>query len=254
MVLSLFGGNLHLHHFATEKDVAEELFILLSEARVLYLQDVIANGKRYDRYVDDFINSHRYINCNDAVCRNCHEMNIHIVKGLLRDYAGLVRSFFVADTFSFDDCMNLKLEYNSSEPMSGSGAFSEEPANTPPLSFGCNFTREQIDGIVACASKYRLFCVSTLCAEEIEALFSCRKGFCIQANHIRRIAILFDALLENRLIQPNWQSVLDKGHFLLSKDGRKFVSASHLASALSATRISVTSVSLEIRKAVARLK
>lgn len=40
------------------------MFELLLEARELYLQDVILNGKRYDRYVDDFINSHRYINCN----------------------------------------------------------------------------------------------------------------------------------------------------------------------------------------------
>lgn len=40
-----------MHHFATEHDVAEELFALLSEARVIYLQDVIKSGKRYDRYV-----------------------------------------------------------------------------------------------------------------------------------------------------------------------------------------------------------
>ncbi|MBV3782777.1 hypothetical protein PL671_11955 [Phocaeicola vulgatus] len=32
------------------------MFELLLEARELYLQDVILNGKRYDRYVDDFIN------------------------------------------------------------------------------------------------------------------------------------------------------------------------------------------------------
>ena len=90
MALSLFGESLHLHHFATEQDVAEEFFILLSEARELYLQDVIVDGKRYDRYVDDFINRHRYIDCNHAVCRNCHEMNIHIVKGLLTGYAHLI--------------------------------------------------------------------------------------------------------------------------------------------------------------------
>lgn len=33
------------------------MFELLLEARELYLQDVILNGKRYDRYVDDFINT-----------------------------------------------------------------------------------------------------------------------------------------------------------------------------------------------------
>ncbi|MDB0672601.1 hypothetical protein PL416_06295, partial [Barnesiella intestinihominis] len=83
-------------HFATEQDVAEELFELLSEARRLYLQNVIVEGKRYSRYVDDFINSHRYINCDNAVCRNCHEMNIHIVKGLLTECTHPIQPLFTA--------------------------------------------------------------------------------------------------------------------------------------------------------------
>ena len=50
-----------MRHFVTEQDVAEEFFTLLSEARVFYIQEAIRDGKRYERYVDDFINSHRYI-------------------------------------------------------------------------------------------------------------------------------------------------------------------------------------------------
>ena len=107
----------HLTHFATEQDVAEELFELLLEARELYLQDVILNGKRYDRYVDDFINSHRYINCNSAICRNCHEMNIHIVKGLLNECAHLIQPLFEASDFSFEKCMELQRKYDRSEPL-----------------------------------------------------------------------------------------------------------------------------------------
>lgn len=103
-----FEEKQHLTHFATEQDVAEELFELLLEARELYLQDVILNGKRYDRYVDDFINSHRYINCNSAICRNCHEMNIHIVKGLLNECAHLIQPLFEASDFSFEKCMELQ--------------------------------------------------------------------------------------------------------------------------------------------------
>ena len=57
--------------------------LLLVSERTLSSGCDFVIGKRYDRYVDDFINSHRYINCNSAICRNCHEMNIHIVKGLL---------------------------------------------------------------------------------------------------------------------------------------------------------------------------
>ncbi len=242
-----------MNHFATEQDVAEELFALLSEARVIYLQDVIADGKRYNRYVNDFVNSHRYINCNDAVCRNCHEMNIHIVKGLLHDCAGLVKKFFTADTFSFEDCMRLKWKYDFYESSPGSPG-ADNPAHTPPLSFGCNFSREQMKGIAACATAFHLFCVSTLCIEDMEALFSCREDFSIRVNNVRHVAVMFDALLENRLIEPYWQSVLDKGRFLVSKDGKSYVSASSLSTALSIARIKKTAVANGIRKAIAGLK
>ena len=243
-----------MHHFATEQDVADEFFVLLSEARELYLQDVIEDGKRYDRYVDDFVNSHRYIDCNNAICRNCHEMNIHIVKGLLTEYANLVKSLFIADSFSFEECMELKRMYDISESLPITSKYRvDEPINDTPLSFNCNFTREQMAGIVSCANTYHLFYIS-VCIEDLEALFACKEGFYIRVNNIRHVAALFDALLENSFIQSRWQAVLDKGRFLQSKDGIRFVSASSLSSALSAVRNNMTSVSLGIRQAVNRLK
>lgn len=254
MALSLFGESLHLHHFATEQDVAEEFFILLSEARELYLQDVIVDGKRYDRYLDDFINRHRYIDCNHAVCRNCHEMNIHIVKGLLTECANLVKSLFIADLFSFEECMEIKRMYDISESLSITGKCCiDEPISNPPLSFGCNFTREQMAGIVSCANTYHLFNIP-VCVEDMEALFACKEGFCLRVNTVRYVAILFDALLENTFIQSHWQSVLNRGRFLRSKDDTRFVSASSLSSALSAARNNMTSVAYGIRKAIGRLK
>ena len=252
-VFSFFEGKQHLTHFATEQDVADEFIALLSEARDFYLQDVIVNGKRYSRYVDDFINSHRYINCDNAVCKNCHEMNIHIVKGLLTDCAGLVKKFFTADTFTFEDCMRLKWKYDFYESSPGNPG-ADNPTRIPTLSFGCNFSREQMKGIVACATAFHLFCVSTLCIEDMEALFSCREDFSIRVNNVRHVAVMFDALLENRLIEPYWQSVLDKGRFLVSKDGRSYVSASSLSTALSIARIKKTAVANGIRKAIAGLK
>lgn len=49
--------------------------------------------------------------------------------------------------------------------------------DVPPLSFGYNFTQEQMTSIVACANTYHLFCVSMLHIEDMEALFSCKEGF-----------------------------------------------------------------------------
>ena len=61
----------------TEQDAAQELYALLAEGRTLYLRDVVTGGKQYHRYAEDFVNNHRYIDCDRAACRNCHEMNIH---------------------------------------------------------------------------------------------------------------------------------------------------------------------------------
>ena len=166
--------------------MARELFALLAEAREIYLHDVVAGGKRYGRFVDDFINSHRYIDCDNVVCRNCHEMNLHIAGVLLADLSERTRLLFAADTFSFEDCMELKKMYDISDPelpadVRGAGF----ALNAPPLSFDCNFTEEQMTGIVACANAYHLFCVSAVSIEDMKALFACKEGFRIRVNNIR---------------------------------------------------------------------
>lgn len=215
----------------------------------------MVDGKRYSRYVDDFINSHRYINCNSAVCRNCHEMNIYIVKGLLTECAHLVQPLFAASEFSFEESIELRKQYDRSEPLPPPIKHPTDSfIKAPPLSFGCNFTQEQMTGIVSCANTYHLFCVSEVCTEDMEVLFSCKEGFHIRVNNLRHVAVLFDALLENSFIQSRWQSVLDKGRFLQSKDGARFVTASNLSSALSAVRNNKTAVICGIKRAIKELK
>lgn len=215
----------------------------------------MANGKRYDRYVDDVIvNSHRYIDCDHAVCRNCHEMNIHIIKGVLSECANLVESLFTAAPFSFEACMELKRIYDTSESLPITGKHRVyKPFDVPPLSFGCNFTHEQMAGIVSCANTYPLFCMPA-CVEDMEALFACKEGFRIRVNNIRHVVVLFDTLVEDSLTQSRWQAVLDKGRFLRSKDGTRFISASSLSSARSVARSNAGSVALAIKKAVTQLK
>nr|WP_325289796.1 hypothetical protein [uncultured Bacteroides sp.] len=235
--------------------MAKELFALLAEAREIYLHDVVSGGKLYGRFVDDFINSHRYIDCDNAVCRNCHEMNLHIARVLLADLAARTRLLFTADTLSFEDCMELKKMYDLSDPNmpikpDGTGY----ALNAPPLSFDCNFTEEQMTGIVACANAYHLFCVSAVSIEDMEALFACKEGFRIRVNNLRHVAVLFDALLECSCIQAHWQSVLERGKFLVSKDGKRFVTASSLSTALSAARSCMTSTTMAIRKSISQLR
>lgn len=180
-------------------------------------------------------------------------MNIHIVKGLLNDCPYLIQQLFVATDFSFEECMELKRMYDISMPPHFVMYREDGSAGVQPLSFGCNFTHKQMISITACANTYHLFCVS-VCIEDMEALFACKEGFCIRVNNIRHVAIMFDALLEHSFIQAQWQAVLDSGRFLQTKDGKGFVSASSLSSALSAMRNNMTSVAYNIRRAIGELK
>ena len=137
---------MHHRHITVEQDVRNELFALLASARKTYLRDVIDSGKLYHRFVDDFINSHRYIDYGNVVCRNCHEMIIHIVRGILHDYQDCVRKKFTTESFSLDDCMELKRMYDTSEINSPAFAYDANPmATATSLSFECNFSKEQIE-------------------------------------------------------------------------------------------------------------
>lgn len=245
---------MHHRHITAEQDVWNGLFALLASAREAYLRDVVDSGKLYRRFVDDFINSHRYIDCDNVVCRNCHEMIIHIVRGILHDYQDCVREKFATESFSLDDCMELKRMYDTSEINSPAFAYDADPmATAASLSFECNFSKEQMAGIVSCANTCHLFCVPTVRMEDMEALFVCKEGFRIRVNNIRHVAVLFDALLERSYIQAYWQSVLERGKFLVSKDGKRIVTASSLSTALSAARIRPTSVVYAIRTMIGRL-
>lgn len=182
-------------------------------------------------------------------------MNIHIVKGLLTECVHLIQPLFAASDFSLEKCMELRRWYDCSEPLPTPVVHrTDKVVDAPPLSFGCNFTQEQMTGIVSCANTYHLFCVSMLCVEDMEALFSCKEGFHIRVNNLRHVVILFDTLLENSFIQSRWQSILDKGRFLQSKDGTRFITASNLSSALSAVRKDMTSVAYGIKRVIKELK
>ena len=137
--------------------------------------------------------------------------------------------------------MELKRMYDTSEINSPAFAYDADPmATATSLSFERNFSKEQMAGIVSCANTYHLFCVPTVRMEDMEALFACEEGFRIRVNNIRHVAVLFDALLE-------------RGRFLVSKDGKRFVTASSLSTALSVARIRPTSVVYAIRTIIGRL-
>ena len=161
-------------------------------------------------------------------------MNIHIVKGLLNECAHLIQPLFAASDFSFEKCMELRRMYDRSEPLPPPIAHHTDGfIKAPPLSFGCNFTQEQMTGIVSCANTYHLFCVSEVCIEDMEALFSCKEGFHIRVNNLRHVVILFDVLLENSFIHPAGSPFWIKGSSCNPRTAHGSLPLPALSSALS---------------------
>lgn len=150
--------------------------------------------------------------------------------------------------------MEMKRMYDTSEINSPAFAYDADPmATATSLSFECNFSKERMAGIVSCANTYHLFYVPTVRMEDMEVLFACKEGFRIRVNNIRHVAVLLDVLLERSYIQARWKSVLERGRFLVSKDGKRFVTTTSLSTALSVARIRPTSVVYAIRTMIGQL-
>ena len=178
-------------------------------------------------------------------------MNLHIIKGLFDDCPSLINQYFVSTSFTLKDCIELKRLYDTVEyPQSIAAKLPVRKKKV--LSLGCTLTQKQLSAICVLANTYGLFSVPVT-EEDMANLFTCKPGFCIRVNYLRRVAILFEAMLENNLVQWNWQSVLGHGRFLMKKRGDGYVSASSLSSAISSSKNFQTSANETIRKEVYRL-
>ena len=88
----------------------------------------------------------------------------------------------------------------------------------------------------------------------MDALLHCKTGFSVKVKNLRNVAVFFDGLLINNLICYNWQSVIEKGRFLISPKTSKSVAASDLSSALYKARTSSTVAKTNIRNDIKQMK
>lgn len=107
--------------------------------------------------------------------------------------------------------MELRKLYDRSEPLPP--PVEHHTDGLKASSFGCNFTKEQMSGIVSCANTYHLFCVLTLCVEDMESLFSCKEDFHIRVNNLRHVVILFVRFLKTYSSNPAGSPFSTKGGY-----------------------------------------
>ena len=226
------------------------MYQLVLNAENFYRKEVVTGKKRYGRFVEDFINRNTYIDCERACCKNVHAMNLNILHGLLSEGHVLFEQFAISGELSFDTFERMMQIYDADTPPPVSTAVTRQEE---PLSFGCTFTEKQIVHIANCARENCLFLVSELTANDVKDLLDCKPGFQIHVANIRKLAYLFDCLLELCLINSDWKSVLGKGKYLLSPKDSKPISASSLSSSLSAFKKSESADKKKIRIAINEL-
>lgn len=237
-------------HFENDADVLNELFALLEKARNLYREEVVTNQKSYARFVEDFYHGNRYIPCDKCLCKNIHEVNIHIVYQLLSERYDLSSKFLTAENFTLQDCVRLKKAFDQTD-CNPPKAFPTKhiPVKEPPLTFGRYLTKEQIMRITAIATANYLFSFYGAPQDDIRSLLECKKDFHLVAGNIRNVAVMFDTLYEIGLISRGWQTVIEKRGLLHSKNGIP-VTASSLSSALSSIKRNPTAMTHAIRMMV----
>ena len=248
-VISLFEKWQTTHeHFENETDALHELWIILLSARYSYRKEVLNGGKKHHRFVEDFACSHKHVNCNKASCRNAHEKNHNIANRILMERGDLAQHLFDSEEFTLEDCIKMKHVFDTTDaPPPNTVSFNTEVSETkPPLSFGYHLSLKQMVRIADCANVNHLFCVSVTAVEDIRALLECSNGYRITVENIRNVAILFDTLLENGMIDWNWKAAMARGGHLLSKNTGKPISATTLSSALSEIKKRPTPVSKRI--------
>lgn len=236
-------------HVRCDEDIYDELFGLLSSMRKLYVEKVMKGNMRQDRFIDLFCDSRHSIGCKLPNCINAHRMNMGIVRNLYTQEKGMFDIYLYKDSFTKEDFHELVRQHFTTSTES-------QFQTAAPLSFGGKFTDRQLDCLAKIACDNHLFNLSNDAEARAvtDALLHCKTGFSVKVRNLRNVAVFFDGLLTNNLICYNWQSVIEKGQFLISPNTSKSVAASDLSSALYKARTSSSVAKYSIRDGIKQMK
>lgn len=163
-------------------------------AHELYLSEVISGGKLYNRYVNDFLNSHTYTDRVDAVGKNEHKKNFHIMEEFLTIRKDLVQKYFAKEKLCDSDYSIMHQEFNTTQQSPNSEVFiaseSLPVAFSSKLNFQCSFNSTQIRLITYSVNETHLFSPD-VSETEMKAFFTCCIEHPLKSVCNRRVAFFF---------------------------------------------------------------
>ncbi len=253
MGFSLFEESKRTHkHVECKEDFYRELYELFEIARKQYLHEVIVNRMNPQCFIELFERGYHYVNCDMAQCKNARLMILGIIKELLLDEKVQVIILSNED-LSPQDVIDLYVDHVATDALP---THKEEKF----LTFGATLSEEQMNLLIDIVQTHNIFLFSDNCnvREVLNDFFTCVPHVQVYVKNVRNAATLLDAMAQCRLINNNWQHVVEKGKFLKkAQKGKsdKYITATCLSSSLSRTRQrdSMTASQYAIQNAVARM-
>ena len=168
--------------------------MLYKTAHELYQSEVVGEHKLYNRYVNDFLNSHTYTDRVDAAGKNEHKKNFHIMKELLTIRKDLVLEYFVKEKLCKSEYLIMHQEFNTTQQSTNSEVFiasdSLPVAFSSKLNFQCSFNSTQIRLITYSVNETHLFSPN-VSETEMKAFFTCCIEYPLKSVCNRRVAVFF---------------------------------------------------------------
>ncbi len=236
--------------------VVDELWSLCEAAYTQYKNEVIGFGKLYDRYADDFLNSHSFSGNLDAASMNEHRKNFGIMTELLRKRKDLVEKYFRNGNFGFEAFQALHKELDTTVAPTVMGHGQEKTLlpkpDRPKPSFQCFFNKIQLSLIANYANEAQLFS-TPVTPEDMERFFASASTEPLKAANNRRVVVFLDAMCDMNLICRRWQHVIAENLLLVSSVTDRPLKVSNLSSALNEAKAEPRCIYDTIRKMVEQI-
>ena len=205
----------------------------------MFRKAVVINGMTYDRFRDDFINSHTFHDEADADAKNDHRVNLGRIDSLLTLREDLVRKYSDTDLSEvpFLACMR---EFMLKSSAGGSRS----------LNFGCYLNARAIEVLTCAINDIPLF-KRSLSEDETERFFNgCTppSGTSLTAVNNGEFAFFFSRLCFHGIISSTYQAVLAHNRLVMGSSGKRFLTQADIAVALSHFQSSEAPVVKKIKR------
>ncbi len=208
-------------------------------------------GKLYQRYADDFVNSHEFHDAIDAWSRNEHQKNYYILKSLLYERRDLVESFFSKDAAGDGELIELLHLFNTTTPTSKTFVAPGKRERHPDVSFHCCIFYDDFEVLATACNKAGVFS-EVVTVDDLYSLLNGKIPTPLHSRNNRLVAYLFNQLATSELICRNWQIVLATKKGVVSSSGKRTLLQSDLSEAVYANSDYVPTSQMRIMDAAIR--